>query len=219
MEAKIIYTDFSGKRNKFQKLTPHFCVDILEEDYKKLKERHYNVKKTKDGTYILPVRLKLDSKYIPDPVVNVYLNGESEPKEYNKDNIKELDDMTIDEVITLDVKPYEYEVCGKIGRVVYLEKLEIKAHKEDENMNNTDICICEDDTIDFANFDIALGVIGKINTNAWISLDHPKAKDKMHPAIAIGTSIDGNDDLSESIYENTQYIDISYCPFCGRKLV
>lgn len=71
-----------------------------------------------------------------------------------------------------------------------------------------DICICEDDTIDFMTTEADLGVIGKLITYHWICEDTKELYSE--------TIIKGKDNAE--IFDKSEKISITHCPFCGRKL-
>lgn len=71
-------------------------------------------------------------------------------------------------------------------------------------------CVCHDDTTDFLVNEVDLGRLGKARSGAWICADEGE------PAkLFMDFAFDCED---VTMIEEVNHIEISFCPFCGRKL-
>lgn len=124
--ARIVYRNFSGEGSKFNRPGDRNFAVIIEdkETADKLVELGWNVK-------IKPPRDEEDSPFMflavkvkfNDRGPAVYLkSGNAEPVKLDEDSIGCLDDIDILNV-DLDIRPYNWEVNGKVGRTAYLQSI------------------------------------------------------------------------------------------------
>lgn len=126
-DARIIYRNFSGAPSKFNREGDrNFAVVIPDEETKDaLIEEGYNVKikppRDDDDTpfMYLPVKVKFN-----DRGPNVYLQTGRVKNRLDEESIACLDRVDIMGV-DLDIRPYDWEVNGKLGRTAYLQSMHI----------------------------------------------------------------------------------------------
>ena len=126
-DARIVYRNFSGVGSKFNREGDrNFSVVIPDPNVAdELNKDGWNVK-------IRPPRDEDDSPFMHLPVKvkfndrgpNVYLVSGSNQVKLDEDSISCLDDIDISHV-DLDVRPYDWEVNGKIGRSAYLHSMRV----------------------------------------------------------------------------------------------
>ena len=125
--AKIIYRNFKGKGDKFNREGDrNFAVLIPEKDIADaLIEAGWNVKskppRDEDDTpfMYLPVKVKFGNR---GP--HIYLLTGRAQNKLDEDSVGMIDDISILNV-DLDIRPYDWEVNGKEGRTAYLQSMEV----------------------------------------------------------------------------------------------
>ena len=123
--ARIIYRNFSGEATKFNREGDrNFAVRILDTNVaEQLQSEGWNVKakpprEEGDEPFMyLPVKIKFNDL---GPHVHL-LSGHAKVK-LNEQNIGRLDRIEIANV-DLDIRPYDWEVNGKVGRTAYLQSM------------------------------------------------------------------------------------------------
>lgn len=126
-DARITYRNFSGIGSKYNREGDrNFAVVIEDEETaNELIERGWNVKikpprEEGDSPFmILPVKIKFN-----DRGPNVYLITGDRKNELDEDTIDCLDNIDILGV-DLDIRPYDWEVNGKVGRTAYLQAIHV----------------------------------------------------------------------------------------------
>lgn len=126
-EARIIYRNFSGLASKFNREGDrNFAVLIPDEEMADaLVKEGWNVKikpPREDGEspfMYLPVKVKFN-----DRGPNVYLKTGGSLNKLTESNIRCLDKIDILSV-DLDIRPYDWEVNGKVGRTAYLQSIRV----------------------------------------------------------------------------------------------
>lgn len=122
-DARIIYRNFSGAATKFNREGDrNFSVVIEDEDLaNQLIEDGWNVKirapRDEDDVPFmhLPVKIKFNNR---GPAV--YLQSGNARNELDEESIDCLDDLDI-LTVDLDIRPYDWEMNGKVGRTAYLQ--------------------------------------------------------------------------------------------------
>lgn len=125
--AKIIYRNFSGIGNKFNREGDRNFSVLIEdiETFEALKEIGYNVKSKPreegDLPFMhLPVKIKFNDR---GPKAYLYSGG-LKAVELDEESIACLDDVDI-LTVDIDIRPYDWEVNGKIGRTAYLQAIHV----------------------------------------------------------------------------------------------
>lgn len=124
-EARIIYRNFSGTGDKYNREGDrNFSVVIPDEEIaQELIEKGWNVKvrppREEGDTPLmhLPVKVKFNGR---GPAV--YLRTGNVQNRLEEEDIGRLDRIDIVNV-DLDIRPYDWEVNGKIGRTAYLQSI------------------------------------------------------------------------------------------------
>ena len=123
--ARIIYRNFSGEGSKYNREgDKNFSIIIDDQEIAdKLIAEGWNVKirdprEEGDIPFMhLPVKIKFN-----DRGPNVYLQSGNNRVKLYEDTISCLDNVDILNV-DLDIRPYDWEVNGKIGRTAYLHSM------------------------------------------------------------------------------------------------
>lgn len=126
-DARIVYRNFAGVGGKFNREGDrNFSLVIPDEELRdRLLKDGWNVKskpgrEDDDGDFMtLPVKVKFN-----DRGPNVYLRSGTRTTKLDEDTIELLDDVDILSV-SLDIRPYDWEVNGKTGRTAYLQSIEV----------------------------------------------------------------------------------------------
>lgn len=126
--AKIIYRNFAGIGSKFNREGDrNFSVLIEDQDTADaLIELGYNVKikpprEEGDIPFMhLPVKIKFNDR---GPKAYLYSGG-VKAIELDEESIACLDDVDI-LTTDIDIRPYDWEVNGKIGRTAYLQAIHV----------------------------------------------------------------------------------------------
>lgn len=124
---QIIFKNFEGKGDKFNREGDrNFSLRIDDENTADaLVKEGWNVriKEGRDedeGPFMrLPIKVKF-TNYGP----NVYLRTGDRVNELNEESIACLDNIEIDSV-SMDVRPYDWDVNGRTGRTAYLQSMEV----------------------------------------------------------------------------------------------
>lgn len=131
-DARIIFRNFSGKGDKYNREGDrNFAVVIPDEQLANdLIKDDWNVKikpprEEGDDPFIyLPVKIKFNN-YGP----SIYVESGGSVNRLNEETIDMLDDIDIVSV-SLDVRPYDWEVNGKSGRAAYLQAMTVKQNSD-----------------------------------------------------------------------------------------
>lgn len=126
-DARIIYRNFTGAASKFNREGDrNFAVIIPNEEYKDmLVEAGWNVKvkpprdEYEDPFMYLPVKIKFNNR---GPAA--YVRSVDKVTRLNEDTISMLDEIDILSV-DMDLRPYDWEVNGKVGRTAYLQAIDV----------------------------------------------------------------------------------------------
>ena len=124
---QIIFKNFEGRGDKFNREGDrNFSLRIDDENTADaLVKEGWNVriKEGRDedeGPFMrLPIKVKF-TNYGP----NVYLRTGDRVNELNEESIACLDNIEIDSV-SMDIRPYDWDVNGRTGRTAYLQSMEV----------------------------------------------------------------------------------------------
>lgn len=126
-DARIIYRNFEGAASKFNREGDrNFAVIIPNDEIKDiLVEAGWNVKikppRDEDDTpfMFIPVKVKFNNR---GPAA--YLRSGETVTRLNEETIGMLDEIDIQSV-SMDLRPYDWEVNGKAGRTAYLQAIDV----------------------------------------------------------------------------------------------
>ena len=126
-DARIIFKNFEGRGDKFNREGDrNFSLLIEDPDTADaLPERGWNVKikpgrdEDEEPFMRLPVKVKF-TEYGP----NVYLRTGDRVNKLDEESIGCLDNIDI-ESVSMDIRPYDWEVNGRTGRTAYLQSMEV----------------------------------------------------------------------------------------------
>lgn len=126
-DARIVYRNFSGAGSKFNREGDrNFAVVIPDQEMADaLIAEGWNVKikppRDEDDTpfMYLPVKIKFN-----DRGPNCYLATGTRLNRLDEESICCLDDVDILSV-DMDIRPYDWDVNGKIGRTAYLSSIKV----------------------------------------------------------------------------------------------
>lgn len=126
-DARIVYRNFSGAGSKFNREGDrNFAVVIPEQEMADaLIAEGWNVKikppRDEDDTpfMYLPVKIKFN-----DRGPNCYLATGNRMNRLDEESICCLDDVDILSV-DMDIRPYDWDVNGKVGRTAYLASIKV----------------------------------------------------------------------------------------------
>lgn len=125
-DARIIHRNFAGVGSKFNREGDRNFSLVIEDQgtANKLIEEGWNVKikeprdEGDEPFMFLPIKVKFN-----DRGPSVYLkSGPSDPVRLTEETIDCLDNIDILSV-DLDIRPYDWEVNGKLGRTAYLQSI------------------------------------------------------------------------------------------------
>ena len=127
-EARIIYRNFAGAPSKFNREGDrNFAVVIDDQDIAEaLTEKGWNVKikppreEGDEPFMFLPVKVKFNDRG-PKVYLQNSLGGRNRVT-LDEDTVGILDNVDITNV-DLDIRPYDWDVQGKIGRTAYLQSI------------------------------------------------------------------------------------------------
>ena len=126
-DARIIYRNFAGRGDKYNREGDrNFAVVIPDEDMANdLTKLGWNVKikpPREDGDtpfMLLPVKVKFN-----DRGPNVYLKTGNVQNRLDEESVGLLDNIDIIGV-DLDIRPFDWDVNGKMGRTAYLQSIRV----------------------------------------------------------------------------------------------
>ena len=126
-DARIIYRNFEGVASKFNREGDrNFAVIIPNDEIKDiLVEAGWNVKikppRDEDDTpfMFIPVKVKFNNR---GPAS--YLRSGETVTRLNEETIGILDEIDIQSV-SMDLRPYDWDVNGKTGRTAYLQAINV----------------------------------------------------------------------------------------------
>lgn len=126
-DARICYLNFSGVGTKFNREGDrNFALIIPDTELADmLTNNGWNVKikppRDEDDTpfMFMPVKIKFNAN---GPAA--YLKSGASVTRLNEDTIGMLDDISIASV-SMDIRPYDWEVNGQSGRTAYLQSIEV----------------------------------------------------------------------------------------------
>lgn len=126
-DARIIYRNFAGRGDKYNREGDrNFAVVIPDEDMANdLTNLGWNVKikpPREDGDtpfMFLPVKVKFN-----DRGPNVYLKTGNVQNRLDEESVGLLDNIDIISV-DLDIRPFDWDVNGKMGRTAYLQSIRV----------------------------------------------------------------------------------------------
>ena len=127
-EARIIYRNFAGAPSKFNREGDrNFAVVIEDQDIAEaLTEKGWNVKikppreEGDEPFMFLPVKVKFNERG-PRVYLQNSLGGRNRVT-LDEDTVGILDNVDITNV-DLDIRPYDWDVQGKTGRMAYLQSI------------------------------------------------------------------------------------------------
>ena len=125
--ARIIYRNFSGAGSKFNREGDrNFAVIVPTEELKdELIENGWNVKVKppredyEEPFMFIPVKIKFNNR---GPAV--YVESGDSVTRLTEDTVDMLDEIDIAHV-SMDLRPYDWEVNGKTGRTAYLQSIKV----------------------------------------------------------------------------------------------
>ena len=126
-DARIIFKNFEGRGDKFNREGDRNFSLLIEdpETADALADRGWNVKikpgrdEDEEPFMRLPVKVKF-TEYGP----NVYLRTGDRVNKLDEESIGCLDNIDI-ESVSMDIRPYDWEVNGRTGRTAYLQSMEV----------------------------------------------------------------------------------------------
>ncbi len=126
-DARIIYRNFAGTASKFNREGDrNFAVVIPDQETAdELIEKGWNIKikppRDEDDTPLmyLPVKIKFT-----DRGPTAYLRSGNNIVKLDEESISCIDEIDILGV-DLDIRPYDWEVNGKLGRTAYLQSIHV----------------------------------------------------------------------------------------------
>lgn len=126
-DCRIIYRNFRGEASKFNREGDrNFAVVVPDDEIKDaLIGEGYNVKikppRDEDEApfMYLPVKIKFNDR---GPAA--YLQSGRAMRRLDEESIAMLDDIDIMSV-SMDIRPYDWEVQGKTGRTAYLQSIKV----------------------------------------------------------------------------------------------
>lgn len=126
-DARIIYRNFSGIGSKYNREGErNFAVVIPDQEIADaLINEGWNVKikpprEENDSPFMfLPVKIKFN-----DRGPNAYLMTGKRMNRLDEESIRCLDDIDILSV-DMDIRPYDWEINGKVGRTAYLQSIKV----------------------------------------------------------------------------------------------
>lgn len=126
-DARIVYRNFSGAPSKFNREGDRNFAVVIEsqEQADALIEEGWNVKikaprdEGEDPFIYLPVKIKFN-----DRGPSVYLRSGKAMRKLGEDTVDILDNVDILSV-SMDLRPYDWEVNGKTGRTAYLQSINV----------------------------------------------------------------------------------------------
>lgn len=124
-DARIVYRNFAGAPSKFNREGDRNFAIVITEEWiaETLSQEGWNVKikeRVDEPPFMfLPVKLKFN-----DRGPNIYLKSGARTITLDEESVACLDNIDIVRV-DLDVRPYDWEVNGKMGRTAYVQSMHI----------------------------------------------------------------------------------------------
>lgn len=126
-DARIIYRNFAGVGSKFNREGDrNFAVIVPTEELKdELVEAGWNVKikppreDYEEPFMFIPVKIKFNNR---GPAI--YVESGNSVTRLNEDTVDMIDEIDIASV-SMDLRPYDWEVNGKTGRTAYLQAMRV----------------------------------------------------------------------------------------------
>lgn len=126
-DARLVYRNFEGRGDRYNRAGERkFSVIIPNDEIKDiLVEKGWNVKikapsEGYDEPFMhLPVKVKFNGR---GP--SVYVSSGKNWTKLNEDNVDMLDHIDIASV-SMDLRPYDWEVNGQTGRTAYLDAINV----------------------------------------------------------------------------------------------
>lgn len=126
-DARIVFKNFEGRGDKFNREGDRNFSLLIEDPNTAdaLADRGWNVKikpgrdEDEEPFMRLPVKVKF-TEYGP----NVYLRTGDRVNKLDEESIGCLDNIDI-ESVSMDIRPYDWEVNGRTGRTAYLQSMEV----------------------------------------------------------------------------------------------
>ena len=142
-DAIIVYRNFSGEGSKYNREgDKNFSIVIPDQEVaEELMKDGWNIKikppRDEDDVPFmhLPVKIKFNDR---GPIV--YLKSGTNQVKLDEESISCLDDVDILN-ISLDIRPYDWEVNGKSGRTAYLHAM-LVTQQVDRFAENNAIGLC-----------------------------------------------------------------------------
>ena len=126
-DAIIKFRNFEGREEKYnRKGDRNFLLDIpTEEMAQALMERGWNVsikdKRDEGGDLFMSLKVKVKFN---DRGPAIYLNTNGKVNMLDEESAGMIDQIDIASV-SMDIRPYDWEVSGKCGRTAYLERIDV----------------------------------------------------------------------------------------------
>lgn len=126
-DAIIKFPNFEGREEKYnRKGDRNFLLDIpTEEMAQALMERGWNVsikdKRDEGGDLFMSLKVKVKFN---DRGPTIYLNTNGRVNMLDEESAGVIDQIDIASV-SMDIRPYDWEVSGKTGRTAYLERMDV----------------------------------------------------------------------------------------------
>lgn len=126
-DAIIKFPNFEGREEKYnRKGDRNFLLDIpTEEMAQALMERGWNVsirdKRDEGGDLFMSLKVKVKFN---DRGPTIYLNTNGRVNMLDEESAGMIDQIDIASV-SMDIRPYDWEVSGKTGRTAYLERMDV----------------------------------------------------------------------------------------------
>lgn len=126
-DAIIKFPNFEGREEKFnRKGDRNFLLDIpTEEMAQALMDRGWNVsikdKRDEGGDLFMSLKVKVKFN---ERGPAIYLNTNGRVNMLDEESAGMIDQIDIASV-SMDIRPYDWEVSGKTGRTAYLERMDV----------------------------------------------------------------------------------------------
>ncbi len=126
-DAVIKFPNFEGREERYnRKGDRNFLLDIpTEEMAQALRERGWNVsikdKRDEGGDLFMSLKVKVKFN---DRGPAIYLNTNGKVNMLDEESAGMIDQIDIASV-SMDIRPYDWEVNGKCGRTAYLERIDV----------------------------------------------------------------------------------------------
>lgn len=126
-DAIIKFPNFEGREEKFnRKGDRNFLIDIpTEEMAQALMDRGWNVsikdKRDEGGDLFMSLKVKVKFN---ERGPAIYLNTNGRVNMLDEESAGMIDQIDIASV-SMDIRPYDWEVSGKTGRTAYLERMDV----------------------------------------------------------------------------------------------